>query len=744
MLKTKGILALALSLLLVCGVLPAFPVLAAGGVTASIPEYPAGSVVACLEGTTADMNQWTKVYNPSATSRATYTHNPDRGTVTIDRLVAPNSGTVGGAGVTIPAFSTATVKKIVFGIKIINAASSGDITMPFYYNTNDGSQTYATTPTTNRMGNLTFKQGTEFQEYVLDTTGLPYFSGNISKIWFAPGTPTVNIFEVDYIRFVTDEYPAQLSNIGGGTQVADFTKDYSRHNNVLDFKFPNDLDMTTVTKENITINGEPIASVAVSSAVTDGFRVNLGTLRSATRYRVEFPGVKMTGGADAGGQFVFTTGTGILGSTEFTTGLESINSGYFIADNGVLPENVVHDPLNGSVSITTGAAGKDGTFIQMYPNAVGIATDNIKQIVMRVRKNVSASLNYYLLLNGKTQATGTSTDEIQARIYIPASEEFQEYIIDVSTLDQSIWAGQTLNTFRLDLNANAEIEFDYFRIVTYEYETNGMLANWTFAGANPPGLGSSYRGGTPQIAYAQEQDGIKFTGTVGDLIKSGDSANIYINPQTVGKTEIAVTSTSGMASVPLYLSKKAWYPTLTPRTERIASFKIPANSTNSIFEIEPLSDVPASSGNMNFYVSLPVGDIKFHYIRMYPKNYVANPVDVQFRTFELLSGFETDSEAPLSGSLPEGEITAVIGGILNPADGPVAYSLILALYKGDVLEGVEYSSISISAGRRAAAQQSVSITVPQGGGYDVKAFLWNEGNLQPITGALTPDSSQMQ
>ena len=112
----------------------------------------------------------------------------------------------------------------------------------------------------------------------------------------------------DYVRFVTDDYNGYLNKADEtGTLIQNGAEDYLPKNNVLDFVFMTNLDFSTVTTTNITVNGAPSAAVMMSPDVHYIVRVNLGKLKNNETYTVRFSGVKAEDGEDITGEFTVTT-----------------------------------------------------------------------------------------------------------------------------------------------------------------------------------------------------------------------------------------------------------------------------------------------------------------------------------------------------------------------------------------------------------------------------------------------------
>ncbi len=120
--------------------------------------------------------------------------------------------------------------------------------------------------------------------------------------------------------------------------------------------------------------------------------------------------------------------------------------------------------------------------------------------------------------------------------------------------------------------------------------------------------------------------------------------------------------------------------------------------------------------------------------------------EIPAATYELVSGFETENEAVLSGTLPSGVITAVTGGLCGVADAETKYSLYLALYDNGNLIGVDCKHIILAPGME-VSQQTLNVTVPQkqdgdsDNRYSVKAFLWEADELTPCVEAVTPSNN---
>lgn len=163
----------------------------------------------------------------------------------------------------------------------------------------------------------------------------------------------------------------------------------------------------------------------------------------------------------------------------------------------------------------------------------------------------------------------------------------------------------------------------------------------------------------------------------------------------------------------------------------------------------------ASDSDMFTGMRIDVGknkNVEIDYVRVVSDYYADKKNDafltneIPAATYELVSGFETESEAALSGALPSGVITAVTGGLCGVADAKTKYSLYLALYDNDQLIDVECKHITLEPGM-SVGQQSMNITVPEpeagdsAGRYSVKAFLWESDTFTPCVNAVTPENN---
>ncbi len=122
--------------------------------------------------------------------------------------------------------------------------------------------------------------------------------------------------------------------------------------------------------------------------------------------------------------------------------------------------------------------------------------------------------------------------------------------------------------------------------------------------------------------------------------------------------------------------------------------------------------------------------------------------EIPAATYELVSGFETENEAAISGPLPSGEITAVTGGLCGVADEKKEYSMYLALYDNGTLISVACKQIVLGPGME-VGQQTLKVTVPQkqegdsDDRYSVKAFLWGTDEMIPCIHAVTPSNNRI-
>ena len=558
----------------------------------------------------------------------------------------------------------------------------------------------------------------------------------------------------DVFMSLTDEKPLfqlDLTNLeaGGaylpdGTQIENFAKNYSRHNNVLIFAFDQNLDGQSFEPQSVTLNGSPVASVEAFG--NNGIKVDLGVLSNITRYRVEFPGIKTADFEPVGGQFVFTTGTGIVGGMEFTNNTSPLNSAYMTGDYGI--ESCEHNAANGTITIKT-TKGTYGTAIQTYANAFGkkIPTNDIKQIIMRAKTNVTGNFYTYFMLDDKEIPVGNNDREVRAGWTIQASDEYQEYILDASALNQSVWQDKALNVIRMQLPENATVDIDYIRLVTYDYETKGYLADWDFTNKqNPIGLGTIRNVNVPEPEL--RDDGIYFeAATWGGPMGIANGNQMLFNPSSIGKFEYTALDTYGIENFGIYLLKRG--DIITP----------PSVSVNERFQLQQLSgggrwntytltpeheEYPNNDCNwLFFFTNRKSGqtywDFLLQDIKIYPINWVENPVNVPVATYELVSGFETVDEAVLDGCVPMGDVTAVAGGFYNTGSAPKDVTLVVALYKDNALVDVKMNKQTIM-GKGYLSQLDVTITVP-GEGYGVKAFLWD--GAMPMCDVLTKDNSSL-
>ncbi|MBQ7097680.1 MAG: hypothetical protein IJN96_06340 [Clostridia bacterium] len=529
-----------------------------------------------------------------------------------------------------------------------------------------------------------------------------------------------------------------------GTVVENFTKDYSRHNNVLNFSFEKNIDTEELSNESVTVNG--VAAAKVIATGNNSIQVDMGTLRNITRYRVEFPGVLDMEWNPVGGQFVFTTGTGVIRGMEFTWDSMPINPAYNTVDYGI--ESCEHNKADGTVTFKT-TKGTWGTLFETYVNAFGenIATNDIKQIVMRAKTNVTGNFYTYFVLGDKTYVTGDHDREVRAGWTIQASDEYQEYILDASALNQEVWPNQTLNLIRMQMPENATVDIDYIRLVTYDYETNGYLADWDFTNfQNPIGLGTVKNSNVPEGIL--REDGIYFeAATWGGPIGTANAYQMNINPVTVAKFEYHALDTFGIENLGIYIVRAGELTAPPPVNEnqRFQLQQLGGGGNWHTYNLTPEhATYPNNDCNWLFFFTnkvpdMPAWDFLIKYIKMYPENWVENPVNVPVTTYELVSGFETADEAVLSGSVPAGSVTAVTGGFYNTDSAKKDVTLVVALYKDNALVDVKMNKQSIT-GHGYLSQLDATVEVPDEG-YEVKAFLWD--GATPMYDVLTKDNSSL-
>ncbi len=177
----------------------------------------------------------------------------------------------------------------------------------------------------NYLIDLNLKQG--FHEYLIDvgsTTSEFYSRWNNSE------TPKYDYFhfydetgkqckatdfEIAYMKFVNSDFDGDISQAVSGEEVTDGSTDYNAENNIADFVFDGDLDMSTVSTSTVQVNGQDTEWVMNNELSSDSIRVNLGALENTTKYTVSFNGMKYEDGTEITDTFTFTTSEAVVKPT---------------------------------------------------------------------------------------------------------------------------------------------------------------------------------------------------------------------------------------------------------------------------------------------------------------------------------------------------------------------------------------------------------------------------------------------
>lgn len=145
-----------------------------------------------------------------------------------------------------------------------------------------------------------------FHEYVVPLNLQDFERVNSIRFSHAPRGFEPFTLEFSYVRLETEDYP----EIGAGAEIA-YTPfmEYPADAPAVDFVFPFELDFSTVTAENVTLNGRAADSILISPDNTKAFRAYFNSMQPITRCRLKLSGIRNTDSADIiADEYRFTVG----------------------------------------------------------------------------------------------------------------------------------------------------------------------------------------------------------------------------------------------------------------------------------------------------------------------------------------------------------------------------------------------------------------------------------------------------
>lgn len=262
----------------------------------------------CTETPKEDMSQWVKDtfanagwFHITSTSNndwfySWYTsmrdrYNTETGSVSVEVNPKYNNDDTGGndanpdISLTLgQSVSAANAKYVVIGV---NASRAGKMTVYNTQNANaDAGLSKVESPAV-----ISFQKG--FNECIYPLDAQAYSQIDSLRFSHAPTGFDPYTLEFSYVRFVDDTYQGLPGKLDDANQIA-YTPfmEYGAKNNLVGFKFPFALDLSTVEAENITLNGIAADYVLTNADDKTEFRAYFSSMQPISRCRLQILGVQ--------------------------------------------------------------------------------------------------------------------------------------------------------------------------------------------------------------------------------------------------------------------------------------------------------------------------------------------------------------------------------------------------------------------------------------------------------------------
>lgn len=598
--------------------------------------------------------------------------------------------------------------------------------------TNEAEDEYAT-GSENRLVALNVKKG--YHEYTVnvgDTNScLNWINGDMTeydyfRFYDVAGQkekPATLIFS--YIRFVNDEYKGTLQSTEmNGTQIEDVTAEYNTNNIFLDFVFPYDLDMDSVSWSTVTVNGAPVKNIITDNTKNDRFRVDLGILDNNMEYTVQFKNMKKADGTAADGTFTLTTVQTKRKDVEAYIPY-SLHDGVKNSWNGKYsPINTADfsEYSNRCIYFEDGSwwgwkTAKDGD-VSEWASAMYQYNSETGTININLPEDTDHWPHFYYRPANSVKARETMY--VVAGIYASRDMEIYMYPVNQEADENVQGSFDNVVVFKLKKGYYEYIisldditcvkgwynggEYDYFHF----YDPDGIgekgaevrFSYLCFAG-------SEYKGFLNQTDYrgkyiADGTENYNCENTMIDFIFLDD-----LDMDTVTQQSVTVNGENA-----------AWI------------MRDPASKNRLRVNLGKLSD------NTKYTVRFP--GISNTAGNLIDERFVfdtggGNSADI---TLKLFRGYGTEKcEEIAEGDDISGQTVSAVCSGLGEEDEKT-YNIIIALYKNGILQSVKSKDIS-PQNRDYFTEYSVSTEVPENDGkYEVSAFLWEKGTQNPIFGAV--------
>lgn len=544
--------------------------------------------------------------------------------------------------------------------------------------------------------------------------------------------------EFSYVRFVGAKYDGTLLDVDkSGIEIENGAENYSLENNIVDFSFLDDLNLDTVNKSNVTINGGPVEWVMTSDMAPNVFRANLGTLKKNKTYTIRFDGVKKADGTAVADAFTFTTPRtepvnvtpelhrvdltkGIVGGWESTEAPKDdmnqwvkdafANAGWFhitsVKNNDWFYGwfTSMKDRYNtdtGTVSVEVNpkynneeTQGNDANPDIALTLGQSVSTANAKYVAIGVTASKAGQITVY---NTQNQNSSAGLSKVESPASINYKQGFNECIYPLNAEAYS-----QVDSLRFSHAPSGfdpyTLEFSYVRFVDESYQ--GL----------PDKLDE-----TTKIDYSRFMEYNADDNIVGfkfpcDLdFSTLEAENITLNGIAA---DWVMTSPEDKRSFRAYFS--AMKPIMRCR-----------------LNIMGLQNTEGSD--------LVINEYQFNTAAKEDLTGKSAPI----MTWELVENYKTENETLLTKDTPLAgkTFTAVTGGLYNNTDQEKQYMLAVVRYQNNRLDDVVSKNVTLAA-HQMVGEQTVDVTVPvDSTGYTYKAFAWNAADMIPLCRAITPADS---
>lgn len=537
--------------------------------------------------------------------------------------------------------------------------------------------------------------------------------------------PATLIFS--YIRFVNDAYTGAIKNTDqNGTKVDNNTVEYDTENNVLDFVFPYELDMDSISWTTVTINKMPVKKITTAHAVNNRFRVELGVLENNTEYTVDFRNIKKADGTVMNTSFSFTTVQTERSDREAYLPYSlytEISRQWDGADAAVTTDDY-SEYKQRCISFDDGSwwgwqTLNDGD-VSDWASALYRYDPNSKTMNIKLPKDQQHWPHFYYRLPAELKASEVS--DVVAGIYsskdmelymYPTDEAMDEYVQGNSDRVVVFKLKAGYHEYVIHLNDSTCVkgwndggEYSYFHF----YDTNGI--NETGAELKFSYLRfvkDEYKGFLSQTDYRGKY--------IVNGTKNYNPENMIMdfvfldNPDVSAVTQQSVTVNGKPAE---------WVMTDQTNTGRIR-VQLGNLQSGMKYTVKFPGIKKADGTQEDDFVFRTAGDS-----------------DIEDKvSLKLVTGYGTSdcTEVTETTEIAGKTVTAVCSG-LRGGDEAKTYRTIIALYKDNVLQDIRFCEVSPESGS-AAEEQSVGIDVPNDGNrYSIKAFVWEKASQISVCDAV--------